>query len=191
MKREKKVNPADLTDLVARLRASANDKALAIGNAWNLLHEAADAVEKLSAEVEQLKGEALARTKALALVELSLESPEGTRSVQIETGGTAPESVQCILDGIVGLRAEVERLKQELAEARKKAKALDDLEAWLRGPARSEAVLGPNNEIDGSVAGWSCELWRAGEFRHVADLARTLAAAIRAALEKASGQGGK
>lgn len=75
--------------------------------------------------------------------------------------------------------------RQDIIE---KAKALDELEALLGGgSALSEAVLGPNKRLDGSVAGWSCELWKDVEFRHVVDLAPTLAAAIRAALEKARG----
>lgn len=43
--------------------------------------------------------------RALALVDRSLESEEGMRAVQRQTGGTAPEIVQGLLDKIVALYA--------------------------------------------------------------------------------------
>lgn len=45
--------------------------------------------------------------RALGLVERSLESREAMRAVQQQTGGTAPEMVQSILDGIANLYAKI------------------------------------------------------------------------------------
>jgi len=117
-------------------------------------------------------------------------------SAQLEAEEATNDRLRDEIAEAVGARermaAEVERLRQE-AEAREKANALDELEAWLTSETRydrSVDVLGPHARA--TKREFDLTLYQGGHHGSTQDtaaesLAPTLAAAIRAALEKARG----
>lgn len=186
---------SDYKELVRKLRGQAKQDGYTE-------YEAADALEKLSAEVERWRDpESDERQKLQEEIIFSLG--DGARSeVELREGQLEQTEAALALD-----RAEVERLKRERDEALaaretyamtarqdiiEKAKSLDELEAWMRADSvklRRVSSIEPHEYEEGIVEMYvelnNDDLQSA--------LAPTLAAAIRAALEKAkwSGQSGK
>lgn len=189
---------AELDNLSAQLEAeeATNDRLR------DEIAEAVGARERMAAEVERWRDpESEERQKLMEEIILSLgdgaRSEVELREGQLDATEAALAHVRADLErvrdernrfltALASVTAEVERLKQELAEAREKAKALDELEAWLREDSvklRRVSSIEPHEYEDGIVEMYvelnNDDLQSA--------LAPTLAAAIRAALEKARG----
>lgn len=107
----------DYADIKRRLRAAAGARSTTRIDAelFMLAHGAIEALEK---ERDEMRASALSVTRALALVEMALESEAGAQAVRKQTGGNAPESVQGILDGVCVLRDRVAELEKEVDRVR-------------------------------------------------------------------------
>lgn len=76
--------------------------------AWNLR----PIESALRARVADLEAEKLRDARALALVDIALDGPEGVEQVRKMTGGNAPELVQGILDRVTVLTDRVAELEE-------------------------------------------------------------------------------
>lgn len=159
---------------------------------------AVQAVENLEAEtaalrarVAELEAEALATTKALALVDMTVQSIEGRDAVRRQTGGNAPELVQGLLDNIGAMWDRIINLEKLAAEH---ADTLDTLTA-LRDGVR--ALVDAFHSIEAGCWNNGCgccsseRLDKSDEFKTAADAANDLDALLsrtEAAGERGEGE---